>query len=101
MTTTRQHPRAFWSAADRELLRRHYADSSTADLARVLGRSVQAVGMQAIKLGLRKSEAWRAAHATTFQPGLVPWNKGVRYEAGGRSAQTRFKPGGLPHGDRH
>lgn len=97
MTTTRQHPRAFWSAAERELLRRHYADSSTADLARVLGRSVQAVGMQAVKLGLRKSEAWRAAHATTFQPGLVPWNKGVRYEAGGRSAQTRFKPGGLPH----
>jgi len=86
-----------WSAVDTELVRRHYADSSTADLARVLGRSVQAVGMQAVKLGLRKSEAWRAAHATTFQPGLAPWNKGVRYEAGGRSAQTRFKPGGLPH----
>jgi hypothetical protein len=29
----------------------------------------------------------------TFQPGIVPWNKGTAFKAGGRSAETRFKPG--------
>ncbi len=33
---------------------------------------------------------------TRFQPGLVPWNKGLAgYRAGGRSAETRWKPGNL------
>jgi hypothetical protein len=31
--------------------------------------------------------------ATRFQPGLQPWNKGTHFTAGGRSAETRFKPG--------
>jgi hypothetical protein len=30
---------------------------------------------------------------TRFKPGLTPWNKGTHYVAGGRSAETRFKPG--------
>lgn len=33
---------------------------------------------------------------TRFQPGLVPWNKGLAgYRAGGRSAETRWKPGNI------
>ncbi len=33
---------------------------------------------------------------TRFQPGLVPWNKGLAgYRAGGRYAETRWKPGNL------
>jgi hypothetical protein len=31
--------------------------------------------------------------ATQFQKGQTPWNKGTHYTAGGRSAETRFKPG--------
>jgi len=30
---------------------------------------------------------------TRFQKGIVPWNKGKYFCAGGRSAETRFKPG--------
>lgn len=32
-------------------------------------------------------------NAGQFQPGQTPWNKGTHYVAGGRSAETRFKPG--------
>lgn len=33
--------------------------------------------------------------ATQFKPGQTPWNKGTHYQAGGRSAETRFRPGQL------
>jgi hypothetical protein len=33
--------------------------------------------------------------ATRFKPGQSSWNKGVSYQAGGRSPETRFKPGTL------
>jgi hypothetical protein len=88
MTTTKP-PRTRWSTADTELLRQHYADSSTSDLARALGREVKAVYAMVDKLGLKKSPEFIAADArkriermghgaklTQFKPGLVPWNKG-------------------------
>lgn len=92
------------------MLRRHYADSLTADLAQVLDRPITQVYSRATKLGLAKSEAFRASDKsgrmlkggalsvpTQFQPGMTPWNKGSHYVAGGRSAETRFKPGIRPH----
>lgn len=30
---------------------------------------------------------------TRFQKGIVAWNKGLHYDPGGRSAETRFRPG--------
>jgi len=30
---------------------------------------------------------------TRFQKGMVPWNNALHFNAGGRSAETRFKPG--------
>lgn len=30
---------------------------------------------------------------TRFQPGQAAWNKGLHYQPGGRSEETRFKPG--------
>jgi hypothetical protein len=35
--------------------------------------------------------------ASQFKPGLTPWNKGQPYDSGGRSHETRFKPGAKPH----
>jgi hypothetical protein len=93
------------------VLHRLYADAKTADIAGQIGRSVVSCYAKAAKLGLKKSPAFfeaglggrlapgqhhEAMKAGRFQPGLTPWNKGTRYVAGGRSAETRFRPGNRP-----
>ena len=103
-------PRRPWTEVELEMLRRYYADSLTADLAQALDRPITQVYSRAVKLGLRKSEAFQASDKsgrllkggklsvqTQFKPGITPWNKGSHYVAGGRSAETRFKPGVRPH----
>lgn len=93
-----------WQAADVELLRRHYADSATSDLATAIGCTVQQVYRKADSLGLKKGEAFLAtsasgrtlrggklSQATQFKPGLVPWNAGVKGLQ--LSPATQFKPG--------
>jgi len=104
--------RRTWTTVELELLRRNYADSRTDDISRVLGRPLTGVYRKAAALGLKKSEAFLSGdHAgriqrgrtdprlvvTQFKRGLEPWNKGLSYASGGRSDQTRFKPGSLPH----
>lgn len=101
-----------WSVVDIELLRRNYADNRTDDIARVLGRPVNALYAKAHSLGLVKNAEYLAGvnsgrmqrgkqHprmvATQFKRGHATWNKGMSYEAGGRSAETRFKPGRPAH----
>lgn len=99
-----------WTEQELETLRTMYADTKTATLAVLLGRTERAVYMAADTLGLKKSAAYlaspeacrlrRGAHvgaATQFRPGQEPWNKGTNFTAGGRSAETRFKPGNKPH----
>jgi len=103
-------PRRPWTEVELELLRRNYADSLAADLAVALDRPISHVYAKANHMGLLKSEAFAASDksgrifkggtigkACQFKPGLVPWNKGTHYVAGGRSAQTRFQPGSRPH----
>ncbi|MEN9489588.1 MAG: hypothetical protein RJA63_37 [Pseudomonadota bacterium] len=104
--------RRMWTDSDREVLRRTYADYPTESIARSLGRSIGQVHQQAQSLGLRKSVEFIArtareramrpdhgSHATRFQPGLVPENKGLRRPgwAPGEMARTQFKPGIVPH----
>lgn len=95
-----------WSRADLRTIRRLYPNSPTAAIAKRLGRDLGHVYAKAGNLGLHKSPAYLAspaAHrldgvvgkASRFQPGIVPWNKGKHYVAGGRSAETRFKPGNV------
>ncbi len=94
-----------WSEIDILILREHYADSLTADIATAIGRPVHQVHAKANKLGLRKSEAWlntaggrldgQRGASCRFQKGHVPWTAGTHYTAGGRSAETRYKPGNL------
>jgi len=50
-----------WTDAERDLLRAHYADTPTAELAARIGRSVKTVYSVAYKLGLRKSGTYFAA----------------------------------------
>lgn len=103
-------PRVFWTPEHVEHLKAHYADTLTVDLAPLYGRTIKQVLAKANALGLKKSLALIAetarertrrpghgSHATRIQPGQEPWNKGTHYTAGGRSAETRFKPGIRPH----
>lgn len=98
-----------WTQDEIETVRREYPDTLTADLARRLGRTERAVYMAANSLGAKKSAAYmearraedgrcvaEAGKAHRFTKGLTPWNKGRRWVAGGRSAETRFKPGHKP-----
>lgn len=50
-----------WTAIELELMRLHYADSLTADLARALDRHVDTVYATARRLGLRKSPEFLAS----------------------------------------
>lgn len=103
-------PRRFWQPWEEQFLREHYADSLTVHLAEVLGVSIKRVLAKANSMGLKKSVALIAETArertsrpdhgsrrTRIQPGQAPWNKGTHFVAGGRSAETRFKPGTRPH----
>jgi hypothetical protein len=95
-----------WSAADVELLRELYPDAPPAELQARLGRSMSRIYGKASSLGLKRSDAYLAGpHACRlrrgdevgkshrFVKGQTPWNAGVSYEPGGRSAETRFKKG--------
>lgn len=107
MSRSRNLLRPRWkpTAADIELMRRRFPDTPTGLLAQVFGVAYHQVARLALKLGLRKSEAFFASPAsgrttgaiggsTRFQKGHVPWTKGKR---GLRlSPRTEFKPGGRP-----
>lgn len=101
-----------WLPVELQLLREIYPDVPARDMAALLDREVSSVHRKASRLGLAKSEAFKTADysgrvqrgkqdprmvSTRFQKGLVPWNKGTHYVAGGRSAETRFKKGRPAH----
>ncbi|WP_218117922.1 HNH endonuclease signature motif containing protein [Nitrosospira sp. Nl5] len=63
----------------------------------------------ATMLGIRKSDAYLASpaacrlrrgdnvgSASRFKKGQSAWNKGIHFDSGGRSAETRFRPGTVP-----
>lgn len=82
-----------------------YPDRTAADLARIFRRTRGSVNSMAQVLGLRKSaehmrrqaERLNLLMAHRFRPGHRPWNAGLKgWNAGGRSAETRFRPGNVP-----
>ena len=104
--------RKVWSAVDTELLRLHYADSRTEDLAVVLSTTVPKVLGKANSMGLKKSPELVAqmareamdrpdhgARKHNFPKGHVPANKGLRRPGfvAGDMARTQFKKGNRPH----
>ena len=112
MTASRSDGRGtVWSEFDLATLRRRYPNEPAATLAADLGHPIGSVYRAAQRLGLRKSaeffasgQGGRIAPGTNygasgrFVTGLTPWNKGLKgYQPGGRSAETRFKPGRAAH----
>lgn len=83
-----------WTAQQDEWLRNLYPEKSNTVITEIIGRTSPAVQNRAIKLGLRKTEDYMECEKPgCFRPGHRTWNKGASYEAGGRSAETRFKAG--------
>lgn len=99
-----------WTPEDIALLAREYPDTETAKIAASLGRTLVQVYRKARALGLKKSEQYLASPyacrlrrgdnvgaAYRFKKGGLSWNKGLQgWTAGGRSVETRFKPGHKP-----
>lgn len=102
--------RKIWTKFEIDILILEYPNVPTSALAKRFKTSMSSVYAQAYVHGLHKSDSYRESPdsgrllkglrrspATEFKQGSEPWNKGVSYVAGGRSAETRFKPGRKPH----
>ena len=99
-------PRHYWTADQKAALIESYPHLPTSWIANAMQLPIKTVYAKAAALGLKKTEAFldsdlagrirsdsNIGAAGRFQKGLIPWNKGTNYTAGGRSAETRFKPG--------
>lgn len=100
--------RQFWTDWEFAWLLALYPDLKTELIAEALGRKLASVYNKAFQLGLEKSAEFLASPAsgrtnglqgagTRFAKGLTPWNKGIAFDSGGRSVETRFKAGQMPH----
>lgn len=101
--------RARWIPEEDALLRALYSDTRTEDVARRLGRELQATYRRAQILGLSKSAAYLASAESgrlragagvgathRFTKGHTPANKGLRRPgwSAGQMRETQFKKGG-------
>lgn len=95
-----------WTPAEDAIIRERYPTASAAEVAELIARSIKSVWTRASELGVHKNPAWIAerarirslapnhgGRATRFHADQPPWNKGIPYDAGGRSRETRFRPG--------
>lgn len=101
---------AKWTAEQLDMLRAHYANYATEDVATMIGREVRSVYQKANSLGLKKSLEYLASPAarrwdgirggaTRFKKGQVSWNKGLKGVVGVQDAcrATQFKKGRPAH----
>lgn len=104
-----------WSAEEEAKLRALFPSTPTQQLTSVFGRSVTAINNKAQLLGIKRTEAFKAAvreqssirckalaekgtgKQYQFQPGLTPWNKGKKFVHPEGPKKTYFKPGHIPH----
>lgn len=80
-----------WTDDDVAQLRDLRKQHSARVIGEKMGRTRAAVLLKAAALGLDVPP--EVASSTRFSPTQKPWNKGMRWRAGGRSAETQFKPG--------
>lgn len=64
-----------WTKADLATLRKLYPEMSGPAVAERMGRGLPSIKNQAVKLGLRKSDAYFAGKPGAFKAGHKPWNK--------------------------
>ncbi|MCJ0972726.1 HNH endonuclease [Pseudomonas sp. PS1] len=104
-----------WTPDEDELMREHYPHKPMAFMQELLGRSDRSIYSRAKLLELSKTAEYLAGpHAcrlrrednpgtkTRFKKGAAPWNAGLKgWNAGGRAAETQFKPGRRPEESRN
>jgi len=103
-------PRAKWTAEQLQALRDGYPHQKTDAVAIAVGKTVSQTYQKAATMGLKKTPEYLASPDACrlrrginpgvqhrFKPGQAVWNKGTHFTAGGRSAETRFKSGQMPH----
>jgi hypothetical protein len=99
-------PRKYWSAADLKRLASLYPNHGSAEIAKLLDRTLPAIYLAAKKLGLKKSDQFLRAKCRLqkgssigeqfrFKKGMTPANKGLRRPGwhAGRMKETQFKKG--------
>jgi hypothetical protein len=84
-------PQRRWTAAEDAVLCRLYDTLPASEIGLQLGRSKASVQNRIATLGIAKGH-----NSGRFAKGQTPWNTGAPFVAGGRSADTRFKPGRPP-----
>lgn len=88
--TAKGNSQRAWTPEEEASLRKLYATHTARQIGELLGRSKASIKNRIHKLGLVCGK-----NPGRFAPGAAPWNKGISFNAGGRSAETRFKPGHL------
>lgn len=86
-----------WTAREDAWLTELYPSTSNRVICRMMNRSYAAIKNRAATLGLKKAPEYLATKPGCFTKGQVSWNKGVRYQPGGRIKESQFKPGSKPH----
>lgn len=104
-----RNARKVWTESEVSLLKIHYSNMRTEELAKLIGCTLNCVYHKAFQIGLRKSPVFMASCAsgrlmpggevgkhTRFKPGQPSHNKGKKFPARGRAIDTQFKPGSTP-----
>ena len=102
--------RRFWTTGEEARLKTLYPATPMPEMIKLFGRPDRAIYSKAKLLGLRRCDEYLASEhacrlrrgdntgeATRFQKGGTSWNKGLHFVSGGRSAETQFNKGNLPH----
>lgn len=85
-------PRHLWTHEEDAMLISLYDTQPASEIAKAMGMTRGAIKNRVNKLGITKGH-----NCGCFDKGMMPWNKGQHFVAGGRAAETQFKPGQKPH----
>lgn len=86
-----------WAPADDAQLAALWQTCSLNACAVAMGRSTGSIYNRVHKLGLKRTEEYKAITGSGQFGSRPPWNKGlVGYQAGGKSTATQFKQGDKP-----